>query len=54
MKLFRCNECGATFALDGDLVAEDLECPIERCRSGDLNEFEEVEIEDDEDDDDDE
>ena len=53
MKLFRCNECGATFALDDDLVAEDLECPIERCRGSDLNEFEEVEIDGDEEDDDD-
>ena len=49
MKLFRCNECGTTFALDGDLVAEDLECPIERCGSDDLLEFEEVEIDDDDD-----
>ncbi|MCH7608505.1 MAG: hypothetical protein IIC94_08090 [Chloroflexi bacterium] len=48
MQMLRCRECGTEFIIDGVVDAEEVECPVSRCRSDDLAEFEELD-EDDED-----
>ena len=52
MQMLKCRECGTEFMIGGAVNADDVECPMSRCRSDDLAEFEELDEDEDEDGDD--